>query len=114
MEKTHQDASPEIADDEDNDSCLYIASWFDNAQILLNVEHLGYALFGSGLEAWDDPELAAKFVFALLEVQLDPDIEFVDISDHRRWSRDWQDRDKADAFVEAARALRVYAPFVDV
>ena len=94
--------------DEDNDSCLFIASWFDNAQDLLNTEHFGYALFGSGLEAWDDPRLAARFVFALLLEQLDPDIEFVDISDHQRWSRDWQVRDKADAFVEAARALRVY------
>ena len=60
------------------------------------------------MEAWDDPRLAARFVFALLLEQLDSDIEFVDISDHRRWSRDWQVRDKADAFVEAARALRVY------
>ena len=64
--------------------------------------------FDQALEAWDDPRLAARFVFALLLEQLDPDIEFVDISDHRRWSRDWQVRDKADAFVEAARALRVY------
>ena len=94
-------------DDDDNDSCLYIASWF-NESTEYDAEHFGSALFGSGLEAWDDPKLAARFVFALLEEKLDG-IGFVDMSDHRRWSRDWQDRVKAREFVEAARDLDCYA-----
>ena len=96
-------------DDDDNESCLYIASWFHEIEEY-DEEHFGSALFGSGLEAWDDPALAAGFVFALMEKKLDQDAPpfFVDLSDHRRWSRDWQDRDKARAFVKAARALYVY------
>ena len=96
-------------DDDDNASCLYIASWFDEIEEY-DEEHFGSALFGSGLEAWDNPALAAGFVFALMEKKLDPGSPpfFVDLSDHRRWSRDWQDRDKARAFVQTARDMDVY------
>ena len=94
-------------DEEDIEAGLYIATWFCE-RTQADAEHFGSALFGSGLEAWDDPKLAAKFVFALLEEKLDG-IGFVDMSDHRRWSRDWQDRVKARAFVEAARDLNCYA-----
>ena len=94
-------------DDDGNAGCLYIASWFDPAE-LYDVELLGCALFGSGLEVWDDPKLAARFVFDLLAQHLNPRVNFVDIGDHRRWSRDWQDREKARAFLNAARELNVY------
>ena len=93
-------------DEEDLEDGLYIATWF-NESTEYDAEHFGSALFGSGLEAWDDPKLAARFVFALLEEKLDG-IGFVDMSDHRRWSRDWQDRDKARAFVNAAWDLDCY------
>ena len=99
-------------DDEDHDDRLYIATWF-NEREEYDAYHYGSALFGSGLGAWDDPKLAVRFVFNLLEKELDPYMGggpgFVDMSDHRRWARDWHDRAKADAFVEAARALHVYA-----
>ena len=96
-------------DDNDNDSCLYIASLYDEIEEY-DEEHFGCALFGSGLEAWDDPALAAGFVFALMEEKLDPHAPpfFVDLSDHRRWSRHWQDRDKAGLFVRAAQDLHVW------
>ena len=98
-------------DDEDHEDRLYIATWF-NERSEYDAEHYGSALFGSGLEAWDDPKLAVRFVFNLLEKELDPYIveggSFVDMSDHRRWARDWQDRDKARAFVKAARDMDVY------
>ena len=94
-------------DEEDIEAGLYIATWFCE-RTQYDVEHFGSALFGSGLEAWDNPKLAARFVYALLEEKLDG-IGFVDMSDHRRWSRDWQDRVKARAFVEAARDLDCYA-----
>jgi len=94
-------------DEEDIEAGLYIATWFCE-RTEYDVEHFGSALFGSGLEAWDNPKLAARFVYALLEEKLDG-IGFVDMSDHRRWSRDWQDRVKARAFVEAARDLDCYA-----
>ena len=96
-------------DDDDNESCLYIASWFHEIEEY-DEEHFGCALFGSGLEAWDDPALAAGFVFALMEKKLDPHAPpfFVDLSDHRRWSRHWQDRDKAGLFVRAAQDLHVW------
>ena len=54
------------------------------------------------------PKLAARFVFDLLAQHLNPRVDFVDIGDHRRWSRDWQDREKARAFLNAARELNVY------
>ena len=60
-----------------------------------------------------DKESHDEFVFNLMEKELDPYMgeggSFVDMSDHRRWARDWQDRAKADAFEEAARALHIYA-----
>ena len=99
-------------DDEGHEDRLYIATWF-NERSEYDAEHYGSALFGSGLEAWNDPKLAVRFVFNLMEKELDPYMgeggSFVDMSDHRRWARDWQDRSKADAFVEAARALHIYA-----
>ena len=99
-------------DDEGHEDRLYIATWF-NERSEYDAEHYGSALFGSGLEAWNDPKLAVRFVFNLMEKELDPYMgeggSFVDMSDHRRWARDWEDRAKADAFEEAARALHIYA-----
>ena len=46
-------------------------------------------------------------VFAL-EQHLNPELDFVDMGDHRRWSRDWKDREKARAFKKAVWDLNVY------
>ena len=58
-------------DDNDNDSCLYIASLYDEIEESRRGT-LWLCAVRFGLEAWDDPALAAGFVFALMEEKLDP------------------------------------------
>ena len=67
----------------------------------------GCELFGSGLEAWADQDLAADFVQGVvkrLEQDID-DVALIFTADHERWTNHWQDRSKADAFKLAAAEL---------
>ena len=70
----------------------------------------GCELFGSGLEAWADQELAADFVSGLVQslerdYESEWDVAFIYTGDHVRWTNHWQDRSKAEAFKEAAAEL---------
>ena len=70
----------------------------------------GCELFGSGLEAWADQELAADFVSGLVrslerDYESEWDVAFIYTGDHVRWTNHWQDRSKAEAFKEAAAEL---------
>ena len=70
----------------------------------------GCELFGSGLEAWADQDLAADFVAGLVwslerDYEDETDVVYISIGDHERWTNHWQDRSKADAFMEAAAEL---------
>jgi len=66
---------------------------------------LGCELFGSGLEAWADPELAADFVSGLVKRLEQETRVYLRIGDHERWTNHWQDRSKADKFMTAAAEL---------
>ena len=70
----------------------------------------GCELFGSGLEAWADQDLAAEFVSGLVpslerDYESEADVVYISIGDHERWTNHWQDRSKADAFKLAAAEL---------
>ena len=63
---------------------------------LLNPE----LLVGSGLESWTEPRHMVSFIFSLRHFPRDGFGIMVDIA--RALSRNWQDRQKAGAFVAAA------------
>ena len=77
----------------------------------------GCELFGSGLEAWADQDLAADFVFGLVRrlerdsreglegLESEYDGVYISIGDHERWTDHWQDRSKADALMWALAEL---------
>ena len=92
--------SPDYDWDADIDQSLFILSSGEGGLS-------GCELFGSGLEAWADQELAADFVSGLvkrLEQDID-DVALIFTGDHERWTNHWQDRSKADAFKLAAAEL---------
>jgi hypothetical protein len=92
--------SPDYDWDADIDQSLFILSSSEGGLS-------GCELFGSGLEAWADQDLAADFVFGLvrsLERDHDHDV-YLSTVYHERWTNHWQDRSKADAFMEAAAEL---------
>ena len=66
---------------------------------LLNPE----SLVGSGLESWAEPSDMASFIFWLREWDSDEIHRLSDIA--LALSRNWQDRQKADAFVTAVDAF---------
>ena len=95
--------SPDYDWDADIDQSLFILS--SSAGGLVGCE-----LFGSGLEAWADQDLAADFVSGLVrslerDYESEYDVAYISIGDHERWTNHWQDRSKADAFKEAAAEL---------
>ena len=66
----------------------------------------GRKLFGSGLGEWADPELAAYFVFHLVERLPEPTgFEFVDFDDYWHWSANWWDRYKSSDFLRTAQEI---------
>ena len=67
-----------------------------NIDELLNPE----SLVGSGLESWAEPSDMASFIFWLREWDSDEIHRLSDIA--LALSRNWQDRQKAGAFVAAA------------
>ena len=95
--------SPDYDWDADIDQSLFILS--SNQGGLFGCE-----LFGSGLEAWADQDLAAEFVSGLVpslerDYESEADVVYISIGDHERWTNHWQDRSKADAFKLAAAEL---------
>ena len=92
--------SPDYDWDADIDQSLFILSSGEGGLF-------GCELFGSGLEAWADQDLAADFVQGVvkrLEQDID-DVALIFTADHERWTNHWQDRSKADAFKLAAAEL---------
>ena len=66
----------------------------------------GRKLFGAGLGEWADPELAAYFVFHLVERLPEPTgFEFVDFDDYWDWSANWWDRYKSSDFLSTAQEI---------
>ena len=87
--------------DADMDQSLFILFSLSDGELS------GCKLFGSGLEAWADQDLAADFVQGVvkrLEQDID-DVALIFTADHERWTNHWQDRSKADAFKLAAAEL---------
>ena len=95
--------SPDYDWDADIDQSLFILSSGEGGLS-------GCELFGSGLEAWADQDLAAEFVSGLVpslerDYESEADVVYISIGDHERWTNHWQDRSKADAFMLAAAEL---------
>ena len=66
----------------------------------------GRKLFGAGLGEWADPELAAYFVFHLVERLPEPTgFEFVEFDDYWDWSANWWDRYKSSDFLSTAQEI---------
>jgi hypothetical protein len=90
--------------DADMDQSLFILFSLSDGELS------GCELFGSGLEAWADQDLAADFVSGLVrslerDYEDETDVVYISIGDHERWTNHWQDRSKADAFKLAAAEL---------
>ena len=90
--------------DADMDQSLFILFSLSDGELS------GCKLFGSGLEAWADQDLAAEFVSGLVpslerDYESEADVVYISIGDHERWTNHWQDRSKADAFKLAAAEL---------
>ena len=95
--------SPDYDWDADIDQSLFILSSSEGGLF-------GCELFGSGLEAWADQELAADFVSGLVrslerDYEDETDVVYISIGDHERWTNNWQDRSKADAFMDTAAEI---------
>jgi hypothetical protein len=102
--------SPDYDWDADIDQSLFILSSGEGGLF-------GCELFGSGLEAWADQDLAADFVSGLVRrlerdgreglegLESEHGFVYISIGDHERWTNHWQDRSKAAAFMTAAAEL---------
>ena len=67
---------------------------------------LEFLPFDQALGEWADPELAAYFVFHLVERLPEPTgFEFVDFDDYWDWSANWWDRYKSSDFLSTAQEI---------
>lgn len=67
----------------------------------VSLEEIDESLIGAGLESWADPKLAAQLMDEIYEYRTHRLVETA-----HTWSANWQDRDKARAFVAETEKIR--------